>query len=98
MRSIKMMADYHCWPLWEASAGRVGNIDPRTLPISRDLVVQLESWARLYDARIGRVRGTPGGIGPSIQPKIAGQIRHGSHPCGLPPTARMFQMVSEPPF
>lgn len=34
MKRIKLMADYHCFPLWEASPGEVGNIDPAELPIS----------------------------------------------------------------
>lgn len=30
----------------------VGNIDPATLPISRELVARLAEWARLYDATL----------------------------------------------
>jgi hypothetical protein len=52
MRSIKLMADYHSHPLWEASPGQVGNIDPATLPISSELVAQLAKWARMYDATL----------------------------------------------
>ena len=52
MRSIKLMADYQCHPLWEASPGQVGNIDPATLPISPDLVARLARWAHLYDATL----------------------------------------------
>jgi hypothetical protein len=46
------MPDYQCYPLWEASPGAVGNIDPATLPISRGLVAQLAEWAGLYDATL----------------------------------------------
>lgn len=49
MRAIKLMADYQCYPLWEASPGHVGNIDPSTLPISSDLISLLMEWARMYD-------------------------------------------------
>ena len=52
MRTIKLMPDYQCHPLWEASPGMVGNIDPATLPISRELVARLAEWARLYDATL----------------------------------------------
>jgi hypothetical protein len=52
MRIIKLMADYQCYPLWEASPGQVGNIDPASLPISPDLVIRLTEWARLYDANL----------------------------------------------
>lgn len=49
MRTIKLMADYQCFPLWEASPGEVGNIDPEGLPISEDLKAKLADWARQYD-------------------------------------------------
>ena len=52
MRSIKLMTDYQCYPLWEASPGQVGNIDPSTLPISSDLIAQLKEWARIYDSTL----------------------------------------------
>lgn len=43
------MADYHCFPLWEASPGEVGNIDPDSLPISQQLKNSLLEWARRLD-------------------------------------------------
>jgi hypothetical protein len=43
------MADYYCFPLWKAGEGEVGNIDPRSLPISTRLQEQLLSWAKAYD-------------------------------------------------
>ncbi|PXX34939.1 hypothetical protein [Undibacterium pigrum] len=48
MRMIKLMPDYHCFPLWEASPGQVGNIDPSSLPISDELKSLLSLWAREY--------------------------------------------------
>ena len=52
MRIIKLMPDYQCHPLWEASPGAMGNIDPDTLPISRDLVAHLAEWAKTYDSTL----------------------------------------------
>jgi hypothetical protein len=43
------MADYGCFPLWEASPGEVGNIDPDSLPISTPLKVDLGRWAASYE-------------------------------------------------
>jgi hypothetical protein len=43
------MADYHCSPLWEASPGAYGNIDPDELPLSEDLKQCLTAWAHIYD-------------------------------------------------
>jgi hypothetical protein len=48
------MADYDCWPLWEASPGEVGNIDPDELPISKGLRDRLSQWAVDYDATLVR--------------------------------------------
>jgi hypothetical protein len=49
MRVIKLMADYQCYPLWEASPGVVGNIDPDELPISERLREDLALWAEQYN-------------------------------------------------
>jgi hypothetical protein len=42
------MADYHCWPLWQAGE-EVGNLNPEMLPISDDLKQKLLVWAEQYD-------------------------------------------------
>lgn len=52
MRVIKLMADYQCFPLWEASPGAVGNIDPKDLPISLSLQRELMVWAEKFDATL----------------------------------------------
>jgi len=52
MRTIKLMPDYGCFPLWEASPDAMGNIDPNTLPISANLVSELENWAAQFDATL----------------------------------------------
>ncbi len=49
MRKIKLMADYGCFPLWEANEGVVGNVDPITLPISEALKEQLAVWKNNYE-------------------------------------------------
>lgn len=53
-RRIKLMADYDCFPLWEASQGVVGNIDPETLPISQALKSRLNQWAEQFDKTLNR--------------------------------------------
>jgi len=49
MKKIKLMADYHCFPLWCASPGEIGNINPDELPISIELKNRLYKWANLFD-------------------------------------------------
>lgn len=52
MRIIKLMPDFGCFPLWEASSHAVGNIDPKTLPLSTSLVSELENWTAQFDATL----------------------------------------------
>jgi hypothetical protein len=54
MRKIKLMADYDCFPLWEADAGRAGDLDPNVLPISQVLKERLLRWASTFDATLDR--------------------------------------------
>jgi hypothetical protein len=49
MRTIKVMADYQCHPLWDMSPGLYGDVDPNMLPISAKLKQQFADWARVFD-------------------------------------------------
>jgi hypothetical protein len=49
---IKLMADYGCYPIWWASSGKAGDIDPETMPLSEETVSRLEKWADIYDAKL----------------------------------------------
>jgi hypothetical protein len=44
MTTIKVMADYECWPLWDGE-----NLDQDSLPLSMYLREQLAAWAERYD-------------------------------------------------
>ena len=52
MRYLKLMADYHCFPLWENSSDLVGNVDPASIPISENLTSKLNEWAEIFDATL----------------------------------------------
>ena len=54
MRVLKLMANYDCFPLWEASPGIVGNVDPATLPISSNLRNLLHAWAKAYNLTLNK--------------------------------------------
>ena len=53
-RSLKLMADYECSPLWEQTETGTGNIDPEDLPISQGLRDALNAWAQRYDETLDR--------------------------------------------
>jgi hypothetical protein len=52
MKTIKLMADYYCHPLWHVSADEFGDIDPSDLPLSNELQAALGRWALTYDATL----------------------------------------------
>ncbi len=54
MRIIRLSADYYSFPLWEASPGEVGNINPDELPISDNLKRRLLEWSDEFDAILNR--------------------------------------------
>ena len=47
-KKVKLMLDYYSWPIW--APAELDNIDPGTLPISRQLADDLISSAKLYDS------------------------------------------------
>ncbi|AVY93976.1 hypothetical protein DAI18_07905 [Microvirgula aerodenitrificans] len=55
MKKIKLMADYQCFPLWDASQEGGGrNINPDELPISLILKARLNLWALKYDGTLNQ--------------------------------------------
>ena len=50
MKKIKLMADYHCHPLWGMTTEDFGDLSPEELPISSELKLALRQWAERYDA------------------------------------------------
>ena len=52
MKTIKLMADYECWPLWCGPAHDPGNINPSTLPLTGETRDRLRRWADAYDATL----------------------------------------------
>ncbi|MDB5310877.1 MAG: hypothetical protein JWO38_5079 [Gemmataceae bacterium] len=55
LRRLKLMADYHCNPLWGYSDppdDLYANPDPADLPLSEATVRELRAWAAWYDTFI----------------------------------------------
>lgn len=53
-RSLKLMADYECSPLWEQTETGTDNVDPEDLAISQGLRDALNAWAQRYDDTLDR--------------------------------------------
>ena len=52
--TIKLMADYECYPLWWSEPKLVGNIKPAKLPLSQETLDRLSKWASTYDATLNQ--------------------------------------------
>ena len=52
--TIRLMADYDCYPLWVAGDEGMMNVDPADLGVSDDLVGSLEDWRCWYDSTLDR--------------------------------------------
>ena len=49
MIKIKLMLEYFSHSLWELDADNIGDIDPKTLPLSSETIAKLEAWANTYN-------------------------------------------------
>jgi hypothetical protein len=53
-QTIKVMAEYESFPLWRTNSDGPANIDPASLPVSRELAQALLDWADSYDRTLDR--------------------------------------------
>ncbi len=47
IKKIKLMADYHYYPLWDME--EPDNIDPNELPLQKETIKRLLIWSQVYD-------------------------------------------------
>lgn len=50
MKNLELMADYYCFPLWTTSDEGPENVEPSSLPLSRELERDLLAWSERFDA------------------------------------------------
>ena len=48
------MAEYECFPIWEAFDDGTKNVDPDHLPVGSELKVSLRNWAATYDRTLNQ--------------------------------------------
>jgi hypothetical protein len=53
-QTVKVMAEYESFPLWQANSDGPANVDPASLPISSELAQALLDWADDYDRTLNR--------------------------------------------
>jgi hypothetical protein len=55
MKTIKLMAEYGLTVLWWGhDSGKIGPIDPESLPLNTELKAALHEWAIRYDGTLNR--------------------------------------------
>lgn len=55
MITLKLMADYDCWPLWwYAGTDAIGNVDPHTLGLTDATLGRLQAWSERYNSYLDR--------------------------------------------
>lgn len=52
--TLKLMADYRCFPLWEVLDDGTRNVNPNDLALSGDLNAALHNWAAAYDRTLNQ--------------------------------------------
>lgn len=52
--TVRVMADYECYPTWLTGFAGVDNVDPAELQISDGLAASLLHWAQTYDDTLDR--------------------------------------------
>src|SRR5512139_3370540 len=52
VRALRLMADYHCHPIWDAETS--GNVDPSSLGISPELAAAPNAWGDRYTATLNQ--------------------------------------------
>ncbi len=50
--TIKLMADYECFPLWKSGEAGTANLAPENFPLSAEIKKRLISWAEWYDSTL----------------------------------------------
>jgi hypothetical protein len=53
-KTIKLMAEYKCYPLWLLDPEVIGNINPTNLPLKQETMESLLAWALTYEGTINR--------------------------------------------
>lgn len=70
MRTLRLMADYECPPLWEPGSEPY-SVSPEDLPISPALREMLWTWANTFDATLNRDDPTASGFnGPEEEERF----------------------------
>ncbi|MES4902375.1 MULTISPECIES: hypothetical protein [unclassified Streptomyces] len=53
-RTVRLAADYECYPVWVVTEREVDNVAPESLPLSGKLAQDLDRWGDEYDATYNR--------------------------------------------
>ncbi|MFC0821231.1 hypothetical protein [Moraxella marmotae] len=49
---VKPMPEYECYPTWVENNGFFDNINPKELPISLNLAVDIMEWSKIHEKKL----------------------------------------------
>ncbi|MEU5027167.1 hypothetical protein [Streptomyces milbemycinicus] len=53
-RTVRLYTDYECYPVWIVSEEGLDNVAPDSLPLSRQLIEDLDRWGDEYESTYNR--------------------------------------------
>ncbi|WP_141712944.1 hypothetical protein [Streptomyces sparsogenes] len=53
-RTVRLAADYECYPVWVITEQEVDNVAPDSLPLTMQLVEDLDRWGDEYETTYNR--------------------------------------------
>ncbi|EXU62615.1 hypothetical protein Z951_40395 [Streptomyces sp. PRh5] len=53
-RTVRLSADYECYPVWVITEQGLENVAPDSLPLSKRLIEDLDRWGDEYEATYNR--------------------------------------------
>ncbi|MFC9749587.1 hypothetical protein [Streptomyces niveus] len=53
-KTVRVAADYDCYPVWIREANGLNNVPPSALPVTGQLQSDLDGWGDEFDATLNR--------------------------------------------
>ncbi|MFE5125963.1 hypothetical protein [Streptomyces sp. NPDC056669] len=50
LHTVRLSADYECYPVWVLTEHELDNVAPDSLPLSKQLIEDLDRWGDEYEA------------------------------------------------
>lgn len=69
MIKIRFMPEYECYPLWKFNDGIYDNISPSDLPLSDELIEDIDKWDDSFQSTYNKLDPVTSGFSNSLEEK-----------------------------